>query len=144
MRKILPFLLLTFISCNNVETNNSVTPINNELDSIIIKSSNTIQVSDTVQKKSDIATEKKVIKVVTQIKYLIKSVEKLKIEKLELVRELKSSKENVRVDTVYIETKKNFWGKEKTTINVKSDSTVKENVDTLTTEKKVIDSLYRK
>ena len=144
MRKILPFLLLTFISCNNVETNNSVTPINNELDSIIIKSSNTIQVSDTVQKKSDIATEKKVFKVVTQIKYLIKSVEKLKIEKLELVRELKSSKENVRIDTVYIETKKNFWGKEKTTINVKSDSTVKENVDTLTTEKKVIDSLYRK
>ena len=144
MRKILPFLFLAFVSCNDVETNNSVNPTSSELDSIIIKSSNTIQVSDTVQKKSDIATEKKVIKVVTQIKYLIKSVEKLKIEKLELVRELKSSKENVRVDTVYIETKKNFWGKEKTTINVKSDSTVKENVDTLTTEKKVIDSLYRK
>lgn len=144
MRKILPFLLLTFISCNNVENNNSTTPTNNELDSIITKNSKTLQVSDTVQKKSDIATEKKVFKVVTQIKYLIKSVEKLKIEKLELVRELKSSKENVRIDTVYIETKKNFWGKEKTTINVKSDSTVKENVDTLTTEKKVIDSLYRK
>jgi PleD family two-component response regulator len=144
MRKILPFLFLAFVSCNDVETNNSVTQTSGELDSIITKSSKTIQVSDTVQKKSDIATEKKVFKVVTQIKYLIKSVEKLKIEKLELVRELKSSKENVRVDTVYIETKKNFWGKEKTTINVKSDSTVKENVDTLTTEKKVIDSLYRK
>lgn len=144
MRKILPFLFLAFLSCNDVETNNSVTPTSDELDSIITKSSKTLQVSDTVQKKSDIATEKKVFKVVTQIKYLIKSVEKLKIEKLELVRELKSSKENVRVDTVYIETKKNFWGKEKTTINVKSDSTVKENVDTLTTEKKVIDSLYRK
>ena len=144
MRKILPFLFLAFVSCNDVETNNSVTQTSGELDSIITKSSKTIQVSDTVQKKSDIATEKKVFKVVTQIKYLIKSVEKLKIEKLELVRELKSSKENVRVDTVYIETKKNFWGKEKTTINVKSDSTVKENVDTLTTEKKIIDSLYRK
>ena len=144
MRKILPFLFLAFLSCNDVETNNSVTPTSDELDSIITKSSITLKVSDTVQKKSDIATEKKVIKVVTQIKYLIKSVEKLKIEKLELVRELKSSKENVRIDTVYIETKKNFWGKEKTTINVKSDSTVKENVDTLTTEKKVIDSLYRK
>ncbi len=144
MRKILPFLFLAFVSCNDVETNNSVTQTSGELDSIITKSSKTLQVSDTVQKKSDIATEKKVFKVVTQIKYLIKSVEKLKIEKLELVRELKSSKENVRVDTVYIETKKNFWGKEKTTINVKSDSTVKENVDTLTTEKKVIDSLYRK
>jgi len=144
MRKILPFLFLAFVSCNDVETNNSVTQTSGELDSIITKSSKTLQVSDTVQKKSDIATEKKVFKVVTQIKYLIKSVEKLKIEKLELVRELKSSKEKVRVDTVYIETKKNFWGKEKTTINVKSDSTVKENVDTLTTEKKVIDSLYRK
>lgn len=144
MRKILPFLFLAFVSCNDVETNDSVTQTSGELDSIITKSSKTLQVSDTVQKKSDIATEKKVFKVVTQIKYLIKSVEKLKIEKLELVRELKSSKENVRVDTVYIETKKNFWGKEKTTINVKSDSTVKENVDTLTTEKKVIDSLYRK
>ena len=144
MRKILPFLFLAFLSCNDVETNNSVTPTSDELDSIITKSSITLKVSDTVQKKSDIATEQKVFKVVTQIKYLIKSVEKLKIEKLELVRELKSSKENVRIDTVYIETKKNFWGKEKTTINVKSDSTVKENVDTLTTEKKVIDSLYRK
>lgn len=144
MRKILPFLFLAFLSCNDVETNNSVTPTSDELDSIITKSSITLKVSDTVQKKSDIATEQKVFKVVTQIKYLIKSVEKLKIEKLELVRELKSSKENVRIDTVYIETKKNFWGKEKTTINVKSDTTVKENVDTLTTEKKVIDSLYRK
>ena len=144
MRKILPFLFLAFLSCNDFETNNSVPPTSDELDSIITKSSKTLQVSDTVQKKSDIATEQKVFKVVTQIKYLIKSVEKLKIEKLELVRELKSSKENVRIDTVYIETKKNFWGKEKTTINVKSDSTVKENVDTLTTEKKVIDSLYRK
>jgi hypothetical protein len=37
----------------------------------------------------------------------------------------------VRVDTVYIETKKNFWGKEKTNVSLRADSTVTEIVDTL-------------
>ena len=34
-----------------------------------------------------------------------------------------------KIDTVYIETKKNFWGKEKTNTTIKSDST--EVVDSL-------------
>jgi hypothetical protein len=115
-----------------------------ESDSIIVKSSKNIQVSDTVQKKSDLATEKKVAKVITEIRYLTKYVDRLKVEKLELFRELTLSKENVRVDTVYIETKKNFWGKEKTTVNSKTDTTFKEKIDTIVTENQVIDTLKLK
>ena len=35
-----------------------------------------------------------------------------------------------KIDTVYIETKKNFWGKEKTNTTIKSDSVVTEKTDT--------------
>ena len=35
-----------------------------------------------------------------------------------------------KIDTVYIETKKNFWGKEKTNTTIKSDSLVSEKIDT--------------
>jgi len=144
MKNILPILFLTLVSCSNVNTNKMTEPNITESDSIIVKSSKNIQVSDTVQKKSDLATEKKVAKVITEIRYLTKYVDRLKVEKLELFRELTLSKENVRVDTVYIETKKNFWGKEKTTVNSKTDTTFKEKIDTIVTENQVIDTLKLK
>ena len=140
MKNILPILFLTLVSCGGVDTNNMTKPNITEFDSIIVKSSKNILVSDTVQKKSDLATEKKVARVVTEIRYLTKYVDRLKIEKLELVKELKLSKENVRVDTVYIETKKNFWGKEKTTVNTKSDSSSSEIVDSVNLVETPIDS----
>jgi hypothetical protein len=118
------FFLL--VSCGNNETKTIKTPDNN-VDSTIIKSMNNIKVSDTIQRKSDSITQEKIVKVITNIKYLTNTVKKLKIEKLQL------SKQKVRVDTVFIETKKSFWGREKKTITTKSDSQDIETIDSTTT-----------
>ena len=117
------FFLL--VSCGNNETKTIKTPDNN-FDSIIIKSMNNIKVSDTIQRKSDSITQEKIVKVITNIKYLTNTVKKLKIEKLQL------SKQKVRIDTVFIETKKSFWGREKKTITTKSDSQDIETIDSTT------------
>lgn len=119
------FFLL--ISCGNKEDNK----IKNETivvaDSTIVNSRNHIMESDTIQRKSDSITQEKIVKVITNIKYLNNTVKKLKIEKLQL------SKQKVRVDTVFIETKKSFWGREKKTITTKSDSQNTETIDSTTT-----------
>lgn len=128
------FFLL--ISCGNKEDNK----IKNETiviaDSTIVNSRNHIMESDTIQRKSDSITQEKIVKVITNIKYLNNTVKKLKIEKLQL------SKQKVRVDTVFIETKKSFWGREKKTITTKSDSQDIETIDSTTTEK-VLDTITK-
>ena len=133
MKNIILFIVFLLISCGNKEDNK----IKNEsiiiADSVIVNSQNHIMESDTVQKKSDSITHEKVVKVITNIKYLTNTVEKLKFEKLQLSKELKISKENIRIDTVFIETKKSFWGKEKKTIKTKSDSQDIETIDSTTT-----------
>ena len=118
------FFLL--VSCGNNETKTIKTPDNN-VDSTIIKSINNIKVSDTIQRKSDSITQERIVKVITNINYLTNTVQKLKIEKLQL------SKQKVRIDTVFIETKKSFWGKEKKTITTKSDSQDIETIDSTRT-----------
>ena len=128
------------VSCGNKEDNKIETESIVVADSTIVNSKNNIMVSDTVQKKSDSITEVKVVKVIKEIKYLTNTVEKLKIEKLQLSKELKVSKQNVRIDTVFIETKKSFWGKEKKTVKVKSDVSTEEVIDSTSTEK-IIDSI---
>lgn len=125
------FFLL--ISCGNKENYETMSTSSNEVDSTIIKSNNNIKISDTIQRKSDSITQEKVIKVITNIKYLTNTVEKLKVEKLLLSRELTVSKQNVRIDTIFVETKKSFWGKEKKTITTKSDSQDVETIDSTTT-----------
>lgn len=127
MRNIILFTVFLLISCGNKEDNKIKNKSIVIADSAIINSQNNIMVSDTVQKKSDSITHEKVVKVITDIKYLTNTVEKLKIEKLQL------SKQNVRIDTVFIETKKSFWGKEKKTITTKSDSQDIETIDSTTT-----------
>jgi hypothetical protein len=140
MKNIILFIVFLLISCGNKEDNK----IKNETiviaDSTIVNSINHIMESDTVQKKSDSITHEKVIKVITNIKYLTNTVEKLKFEKIQLSKELKISKENVRIDTVFVETKKSFWGREKKTITTKSDSQDIETIDSTTTEK-VMDTI---
>jgi hypothetical protein len=135
MRNIILFTVFLLISCGNKEDNK----IKNEsiviADSAIVNSQNNIMVYDTVQKKSDSITHEKVVKVMTDIQYLTSTVEKLKIEKLKL------SKQNVRIDTVFIETKKSFWGKEKKTIKTKSDSQDIETIDSSST--KVLDTITK-
>lgn len=135
MRKILIFLFL--ISCNS-GTESIKTYSNYDSDSIIEKSYADIMISDTITKKSDLVTKKKVEKIVKEINYLTNTVEILKTEKLLLTKELQISKQNVRIDTVYIETKKNFWGKEKTSVSTKTET--KETFDSSIIEKQVIDT----
>ena len=142
MKKYLTFLILIIVSCNSPKNDLQSTDINDTIDSVLIKSNKNMQVADTVQRRSDSSTKVKVFKVVTQIRYLTKEVEKFKTERISLMKELKLSKENVivRVDTVFIETKKNFWGKEKTIVNTKSETTSTETIDTAVSGKQVIDT----
>ena len=140
MKKLTPFIFFLLASCGNPEPNSTLSNSEETLDSVISKSSKNIQISDTVQKKSDSATEQKVGKIVKEIQYLTKFVEVLRIEKQNLSRELSVSKKTMRIDTVFIETKKNFWGKEKTTVNTKSDSSSSEIVDSVNLVETTIDS----
>ena len=143
MKKYVTLLLFLFVSCNNPKNDLQWEDINDKSDSVLMKSNKDILDADTIQRKSDSSTKVKVFKVVTQIKYLTKEVEKFKTERINLMNELKLSKENVivRIDTVFIETKKNFWGKEKTSINVTSETKSTEIIDSVLSEKKVIDTL---
>ena len=127
MRNIILFTVFLLISCGNKEDNKIKNESTVIADSAIVNSQNNIMVYDTVQKKSDSITHEKVVKVITDIKYLTNIVEKLKIEKLQL------SKQKVRIDTVFIEAKKSFWGREKKTITTKSDSQDIETIDSTTT-----------
>lgn len=143
MKKLTPFIFFLLASCGNPEPNSTLSNSEETLDSVISKSSKNIQISDTVQKKSDSATEQKVGKIVKEIQYLTKFVEVLRIEKQNLSRELSVSKKTMRIDTVFIETKKNFWGKEKTKINTKSDSLLLEVIDSSNLIGKTVDSLKK-
>jgi phage terminase small subunit len=140
MKKIILFMVFLLVSCSNKETDKSL-KINNSIDSTIIKSVNNIKISDTIQRKCDSITEEKVVKVITDIKYLTNTVEKLKIEKSQLTKELKISKQNVRIDTVFVETRKSFWGKEKKTITTKSGTQDVETIDSSST--KVLDTITK-
>jgi regulator of replication initiation timing len=81
-----------------------------------------------VYKQSDSVAKEQVIKIVKEISYLNTEVEKYK----EVLSKQTIATEKIvyKIDTVYIETKKNFWGKEKTNTTIKSDSVVTEKIDT--------------
>lgn len=132
------FVLL--FSCSPKENNKTSDNLLNSSDSVLVNSVNNIKVCDTVQRVSDSFTQNKVGEVITKIKYLNSTVEKLRIEKQLLTKELKVSKQNVRIDTVFIETRKSFWGKEKKTIKTKSDAQSVETIDSTST-KQVLDSI---
>lgn len=129
MKKSLLILGLILFSCTNQEEV-TVTPV--EVDSILVESQKNLITSDSIQKKSDSITKEQVIKVIREFKILNNEVERFKTEKVQLMSLKNVSTEKViyRIDTVYIEVEKNFWGKKKTTTSVKSDSSVSQNIDT--------------
>ena len=143
MKKFILFLFVLFVSCNNSETDPTVTLNDKKIDSLLVNSGKNLQSADTIQKKSDSTTKLKVVKVITQIKYLTKEVEKFKTERITLMNQLRLAKESViiRIDTVFVETKKNFWGKEKTSVNTKSETKTNEIIDSTLLKKEVIDTL---
>ena len=129
MKKSLLIIGLFLFSCNNHEES-VILPV--EIDSVLIKSQQNLVTSDSVQKKSDSTTKEQVIKVIREFKILTNEVERFKTEKIQLMSLQKVNTEKIiyKIDTVYIEVEKNFWGKKKTTTSVKSDSSVSQNIDT--------------
>jgi hypothetical protein len=129
MKKSLLIIGLFLFSCNNHEES-VILPV--EVDSVLIKSQQNLITSDSVQKKSDSTTKEQVIKVIREFKILTNEVERFKTEKIQLMSLQNVTTEKViyKIDTVYIEVEKNFWGKKKTTTSVKSDSSVSQNIDT--------------
>jgi hypothetical protein len=140
MRKSLLILGLFLFSCNNPEES-IISPI--EVDSVLIKSQQNLVTSDSVQKKSDSTTKEQVIKVIREFKILTNEVEKFKTERLLLEKTMNvvSQKIVTRVDTVFIEVEKNFWGKKKTKTTVSSDSVISEISDSNSISNEVIDTL---
>ena len=99
-----------------------------EADNVLENSQKHFDTAVIVYQQSDSAAKEKVIQIVNEISYLNVEVEKYKdVLKNQTVT---SEKIVYKVDTVYIETKKNFWGKEKTNTIIKSDSVITEKIDT--------------
>jgi len=119
---LIGLLLLAGCSTKEPSTKDLVEQEYAGIDSIIQTSQEHVLVNDSINKVSERIIAKKIDQTVYKIEAL-----KAEVEEAKLV----SSKVITKTDTIYIETKKNFWGKAKTTTSVKSDSTVEELVDTL-------------
>lgn len=142
MRNIVFLISFFLFSCNENKTNETIETIS-ITDSVLINSQQHLVTSDSIQKKSDSTTKEQVIKVIRDFQILTNEITKYKTERLTLMNQLQLTTEKIvyRIDTVYIETKKNFWGKEKTQTSVKSDSTVTIGYDSLINNKNIIDTL---
>jgi hypothetical protein len=142
MKKFQTLLILSFlVSCSqNIENKNLEQQV---VDTLLLNSEKNLMAVDTLYKKTDSITKDKVVKIVTEIKYLNREVEKFKTEKLTLENKLMVVSEKViyRIDTVFIETQKNFWGKKKTVTSVNSDSSVLEKLDSTEVSSEKIDTL---
>ena len=127
MKKLLLISVLFLFSCKN-QKQEIITKQMIEIDNILETSQKHFDTAVIVYQQSDSAAKQQVIKIVKEISYLNTEVEKYK----EVLSKQTIATEKVvyKVDTVYIETKKNFWGKEKTNTTVKSDSVITEKIDT--------------
>jgi regulator of replication initiation timing len=127
MRKLLLLSVLFLFSCKN-QNQEVITKQMVEVDNILENSQKHFDTAVIVYKQSDSAAKEQVVKIVKEISYLNTEVEKYK----EVLSKQTIATEKIvyKVDTVYIETKKNFWGKEKTNTTIKSDSVVTEKIDT--------------
>jgi hypothetical protein len=116
------------MSCNSDVEEIVLDPL--VLDSVIENSKIGLDSAAIVSVKSDSVTKEKVTKVINNIQYLTREVEKYKEIELTLRKTVATEKIIYKTDTVFIEKKKNFWGKEKTNTTVKSDSVVDNKIDT--------------
>ncbi len=116
--------LLLLVGCASPQIKNE----NNyeKIDSVIHNSEISIVRSDSLNRENEKSVAKKVDQTVNKIEGLKEEVSVLKQE-IEVSR--MAVKTVYKVDTIYIETKKNFWGKSKTNTTIISDST--EVVDSL-------------
>jgi hypothetical protein len=113
------FLLFLIIGCSSnqikIEANYE------KADSILQSNKTTVAKSDSIDRRS----EKVITKKITQT---VNKINKLEREVVEAKNALEYAKKNPKiirvVDTIYVEKKKNFWGREKTSVTTKSDSTI--------------------
>ena len=128
MKKLLLLSVLFLFSCENQERE-IVNEKAIEADNVLENSQKHFDTAIVVYQQSDSAAKEKVVQIVKEISYLNVEVEKYK----EVLKNQTIATEKIvyKIDTVYIETKKNFWGKEKTNTTIKSDSVVTEKIDTL-------------
>jgi regulator of replication initiation timing len=127
MKKLLLLSFLFLFSCKN-QDKEVITKQMIEVDNILESSQKHFDTAVVVYKQSDSIAKQQVVKIVKEISYLNTEVEKYK--EVLSKQTIASEKIVYKIDTVYIETKKNFWGKEKTNTTVKSDSVITEKIDT--------------
>jgi len=109
MRFIIILVMTSLLGCNQTPK-----PVEfQSVDSVIKESQSAFVDINENAKKTDSVINQKVIGVVTKIENLNQEVKELKTENTGL----KKAALNVRVDTIYITEKKNFWGKTKTSVD---------------------------
>jgi regulator of replication initiation timing len=127
MKQLLLMLSVALFGCGNQEyevVDEKIT----EADNILENSKKHFDTAIIVYNQSDSVAKEQVVKIVKEISYLNTEVEKYK----EVLSKQTIATEKIvyKVDTVYVETKKNFWGREKTNTTIKSDSLITEKIDT--------------
>lgn len=125
MNRVLALAILFLLGCGQKKVE-EVYEKAYEVDSLIKHSNKNLDTVQIVDHKIDSLTKLKFVTVVREVKFLNNEVEKYKGI---ATKTMVSEKIVYRVDTVYIETKKNFWGREKTNTTIKSDSTISEKID---------------
>jgi hypothetical protein len=127
MKQTLAIAIMFLFSCTNQESEIVIEKAD-AVDSLIEQSNKNLDSVQIIDHKSDSVTKEQVVKIVKEISYLNHEVEKYK----EVLSKQTIATEKIvyKIDTVYIETKKNFWGKEKTNTTIKSDSVITEKIDT--------------
>ena len=127
MKQTLAIAIMFLFSCTNQESEVVIEKAD-AVDSLIEQSNKNLDSVQIIDHKSDSVTKEQVTKIVKEISYLNTEVEKYK----EVLSKQTIATEKIvyKIDTVYIETKKNFWGKEKTNTTIKSDSVITEKIDT--------------
>lgn len=120
-------IICLLIGCNN----NTETPIMTKTDSLLVVSDSIIKKAEYSGKILDSVTTVTAEKVADNVDKLNETITNYQTRIKSAVKTM--TVERVIHDTVYIETKKNFWGKTKKSVTTKSDSTVDqlEIIDTL-------------
>lgn len=90
------------------------------VDSAIIESQKNLIFLDSTSRSTDSLISQRVYLAMENMSNMKQQIDSFKNDKIKI-----NSVEKFvyRIDTVYIETKKNFWGREKTSKRIKSDST---------------------
>lgn len=113
MKQALLVCLFLSIGCTSKK---AIEPVEMEMakvDSVIAHSREVVKKAYLANHKADSAVKEDIAKVVNTMRIM-----NLQMEQMKTVQRV----EKIRIDTVYIETRKNFWGREKTKTTVVSDS----------------------